>query len=120
MKEADWWNLVSVQDLFQNIDVRNLAGGSMGNPFQLRVKVQGTKLQYHRCRLWYQSNFADFGEYFRSTCLVVGNVFIEVAGFPLFLLQQPEVHLHPRAQAELSSLLATAASQGSRGPVVHR
>ena len=35
-----------------------------------------------------------------------------------FLLQQPEVHLHPRAQAELSSLLATLASEGNRAFVV--
>jgi predicted ATPase len=28
-----------------------------------------------------------------------------------FLLQQPEVHLHPRAQAELGSFLATLAKQ---------
>ena len=37
---------------------------------------------------------------------------------PFFLLQQPEVHLHPRAQAELSSLLVTLASQGNRSFVV--
>ena len=36
---------------------------------------------------------------------------------PFFLLQQPEVHLHPRAQAELSSLLA-ASSQFSLGFIV--
>ena len=30
----------------------------------------------------------------------------------LFLLQQPEVHLHPRAQAELGSLFCQAASRG--------
>ena len=30
----------------------------------------------------------------------------------LFLLQQPEVHLHPRAQAELGSLFCRAASEG--------
>ena len=36
---------------------------------------------------------------------------MEMTFFPL---QQPEVHLHPRAQAELSSLLATLASEGNR------
>ncbi|MCE2403067.1 AAA family ATPase [Candidatus Poribacteria bacterium] len=30
-----------------------------------------------------------------------------------FLLQQPEVHLHPKAQAEFSSLLAKMAKQGN-------
>ena len=37
---------------------------------------------------------------------------------PISLLQQPEVHLHPRAQAELSSLLATLASEGNRAFIV--
>ena len=38
---------------------------------------------------------------------------------PLFsLLQQPEIHLHPRVQAELSSLLATIASRGKRSFIV--
>ena len=36
--------------LFQNIDIKNL-GGAVGNPFQLRVKVRGPKLQYYGCRL---------------------------------------------------------------------
>ena len=35
-----------------------------------------------------------------------------------FLLQQPEVHLHPRAQAELSSLLAQLGSQGNRSFII--
>ena len=34
------------------------------------------------------------------------------------LLQQPEVHLHPRAQAELSSLLAKVASQGRQSFII--
>ena len=36
----------------------------------------------------------------------------------LLLLQQPEVHLHPRAQAALSSLLAQLASQRSQSFIV--
>ena len=34
------------------------------------------------------------------------------------LLQQPEVHLHPKAQAELSSLLAKLASQSTRSFII--
>ena len=34
------------------------------------------------------------------------------------LLQQPEVHLHPKAQAEFSSLLAKLASKGRRSFIV--
>ena len=41
-----------------------------------------------------------------------------VTEMPFFLLQQPEIHLHPKAQAELSSLLATLAGQGKRSFLV--
>ena len=34
------------------------------------------------------------------------------------LLQQPEVHLHPKAQAEFSSLLARLANKGDRSFIV--
>ena len=92
--------------LFQNIEVRNF-GGAMGNPFQLKVKVRGPN-----------SNIIDVG-YGVSQILPIlvrildtSVVGMPLMGMPLFLLQQPEVHLHPRAQAELSSLLATLASEG--------
>ena len=88
-------------DLFQNIDVKIL-GGSMGNPFQLRVKVRGPN-----------SNIVDVG-YGVSQILPI---LVHILDLPVsrryrsgeesivFLLQQPEVHLHPRAQAALSSSL---------------
>ena len=90
--------------MFQNIEVKNL-GGAIGNPFQLKVKVRGPN-----------SNIVDVG-YGVSQILPILVHSLDppiCQGGPFFLLQQPEVHLHPRAQAELSSLLATAASQ-SRG-----
>ena len=43
---------------------------------------------------------------------------LHIGPMPISLLQQPEVHLHPRAQAELSSLLATLASEGNRAFIV--
>ena len=97
--------------LFQDIEVKNL-GGSMGNPFQLKVKVRGPN-----------SNIIDVGYGVSQILPILVNIFDQPISrqriyrsgrIPFFLLQQPEVHLHPRAQAELSSLLATAASQ-SRG-----
>ena len=88
--------------MFQNIEIKNL-GGSMGNPFQLKVKVRGPN-----------SNIVDVG-YGVSQILpiLVNSLDPPISRGPLmekpfFLLQQPEVHLHPRAQAELSSLLATS------------
>ena len=98
--------------LFQNIEVKNL-GGSMGNPFQLKVKVRGPN-----------SNIIDVG-YGVSQILPILVRILDppISPRPLiapsfFLLQQPEVHLHPRAQAELSSLLATLASEGNRAFLV--
>lgn len=97
--------------MFQNIEIKNL-GGSMGNPFQLQVKVRGPN-----------SNIVDVG-YGVSQILpiLVNSLDPPIRRGPLmekpfFLLQQPEVHLHPRAQAELSSLLA-ASSQFSLGFIV--
>ena len=98
--------------LFQNIDVRTF-GGSMGNPFQLIVKV--------RCP---NSNIIDVGYGVSQILPILVNIFDQPVSrqriyrsgrIPFFLLQQPEVHLHPRAQAELSSLLVTAASQKRGG-----
>ncbi len=98
--------------LFQDIDVRIL-GGSMGNPFQLRVKVRGPN-----------SNIVDVGYGVSQILPILVRILYPpisprpVMSPPIFLLQQPEVHLHPRAQAELSSLLATLASEGNRAFIV--
>ncbi len=101
--------------LFQNIDVRNL-GGSMGNPFQLKFKVRGPN-----------SNIIDVGYGVSQILPILVNIFDHLVSrhriyrrrrIPFSLLQQPEVHLHPRAQAELSSLLATAASQGRQSFII--
>ena len=99
--------------LFQNIEVKNL-GRSMGNPFQLTVRVRGPN-----------SNLIDVG-YGVSQILPI---LVHILDSPssrhysgyggrnsLFLLQQPEVHLHPRAQAALSSLLTSVASRSRSGP----
>ena len=100
--------------LFQNIDVNNL-GGSMGNPFQLKVKVRGPN-----------SNIIDVGYGVSQILPILVHILDPPisrrddyrAGDTIFLLQRPEVHLHPRAQAELSSLLATLASEGNRAFIV--
>lgn len=90
--------------LFQNIDLKNL-GGAMGNPFQLRVKVRGPN-----------SNIMDVG-YGVSQILPILVDILDPPAFyhhkPTLLLQQPEIHLHPRAQAELSSLLIKSVSSRS-------
>ena len=95
--------------LFQDIDVKIL-GGSMGNPFQLRVKVRGPN-----------SNIVDVGYGVSQILPILVHVLnLDVAKHQMTysLLQQPEVHLHPMAQAAFSSLLATKASQGKRTFIV--
>ena len=94
--------------LFQNIQIKKL-GRSLGAPFQLKFKVRGPS-----------SNIIDVGYGVSQILPILVHVLnSDVSrhtqrGYgrnPYFLLQQPEVHLHPRAQAELSSLLAAVASK---------
>ena len=101
--------------LFQNIEIKTL-GRSLGAPFQLQFKVRGPKV-----------NIIDVG-YGVSQILpiLVQILSSDISGStrrtprfpPLSLLQQPEVHLHPKAQAEFSSLLAKLASKGRRSFIV--
>ena len=88
----------------------------MGNPFQLLVKVRGPN-----------ANIIDVGYGVSQILPILVNIFDQPISrqlvyrsgrTPFFLLQQPEVHLHPKAQAELSSLLVTAASQGRRSFII--
>lgn len=78
--------------LFTDIDVRRL-GRSTGDPFQLQIKVKGPKV-----------NMIDVGYGVNQLLPILVRIFNE-SERTTFLMQQPEVHLHPRGQAELSSLL---------------
>ena len=90
--------------LFDEVGVRRL-GHNDSDPFQIRVrKFGGTAKGAWR-------NLTDVG-YGVSQALPI---LVEVMnGDPsrVFLLQQPEVHLHPQAQAALGSLFVTAAAEG--------
>ena len=97
--------------LFADIKVRR-HGKQISDPFQLQVKVQSGS----------HANIMDVG-YGVSQSLPIlvsllsgeGNV---TSGrrygnsAKTFLLQQPEVHLHPRGQAELAELFARVAKKG--------
>ena len=116
--KKDEWEILKQQlvefgkssGLFQNIEIQNL-GGSLGAPFQLKIKVRGPN-----------SNIIDVG-YGVSQILPI---LVHILSPPplsqwqntYFLLQQPEVHLHPTAQAQLSSLLASSASHGDQSFIV--
>ncbi len=113
--EKDEWKVLKEQlvkfgkssGLFQNIEVKHF-GGSMSNPFQLKVEVRGSN-----------SNIIDVGYGVSQILPILVYIFDPLIPrqqrWPsFFLLQQPEIHLHPRAQAELSSLLAATVHQPSR------
>jgi hypothetical protein len=88
--------------LFSDLTVKRL-GSAENSPFQLAVKVGGPAV-----------NLVDVG-YGVSQVLPV---LVDALNLPrngTLLLQQPEVHLHPRAQAELATFLWTLAiTQGKQ------
>ena len=90
--------------LFSDVEVKKY--GSTGEPFQLQFQVKGI-----------QSNIIDTGYGISQILPLLVRLFtsdIQKKRYPIkkgtrFLLQQPEVHLHPKAQAELASLLIQSA-----------
>ena len=84
--------------LFADITIRGL-GKQINDPFQLRVKV----------RKGLQSNIIDVGYGVNQILPIL--VEIMHSKRTTFLLQQPEAHLHPRAQAEFSTFLAKSVSK---------
>jgi hypothetical protein len=84
--------------LFDDIDIR-LLGKQDGDPFQVMVRTKGPPF-----------NLVDVG-YGVSQVLPIIYQLEQTRTHDVFLLQQPEVHLHPRAQAELGSLMARLSKQ---------
>ena len=90
--------------LFDDVFVKRL-GRHEFEPFQLEVRKRG------KTRKGARRNLIDVG-YGVSQILPLLVELFRHDRASMFLLQQPEVHLHPSAQAELGSLLcATAGSQ---------
>ncbi|WP_191908148.1 AAA family ATPase [Hypericibacter terrae] len=79
--------------LFDDIDIRML-GKRDGDPFQIMVRTGGPPM-----------NIVDVG-YGVSQALPIIYQLEQIRQHDTFLLQQPEVHLHPKAQAELGTLIA--------------
>ena len=71
----------------------------MGDPFQLQIKVNGPR-----------ANVIDVGYGVNQLLPILVRLF-NADSEMAFLMQQPEVHLHPKGQAELSSLLAALVKQ---------
>ena len=90
--------------LFNEINIRSL-GERASDPFQLQVRTFEGK----RKGLWH--NFVDVG-YGISQVLPIVTELLRADAATLFLFQQPEVHLHPSAQAALGSLFCKVAARG--------
>ena len=99
-------------ELFDEIGVRSF-GKSDGDPFQIQVRKFGKR----RKGPW--RNLIDVGYGVSQALpliveLVKSNeaMLPELQKLPTLLLQQPEVHLHPQAQAALGTLFCQVASGG--------
>ncbi|MDE0297809.1 MAG: AAA family ATPase [Candidatus Poribacteria bacterium] len=97
--------------LFQNIEIVNMK--SRNTSFKLKIKARGPS-----------TKISDVG-YGVSQILPILVQILDlpsslgpITEMPFSLLQQPEIHLHPKAQAEISSLLATLAGQGKRSFII--
>lgn len=80
--------------LFDDIDIRLLGKRDGEDPFQVMVRTGGPPM-----------NLVDVG-YGVSQALPIIYQLEQTRLHDTFLLQQPEVHLHPRAQAALGTLVA--------------
>jgi predicted ATPase len=88
-------------NMFNDIVVKQLGKGS-GDPFQVQVKKDNQK-----------TNMLDVG-YGVSQVLPLIVDAERAVGNKLLLLQQPEVHLHPKAQAALGSMIKDWVGKGKK------
>ena len=91
--------------LFDDFSVKQLTGVE-GGPFQLQVRKFGK-----RGRKGPKRNLMDVG-FGVSQVLPALAALFRADGPPMFLLQQPELHLHPSAQAALGSMFCRTAEAG--------
>lgn len=113
-RNSDEWQILKGQlekfgkssGLFDEIGI-NAFGKVEGTPFQLQLRKFADKGR----RKGPARNLIDVG-YGVSQALPLLTALLRAEGPELFLLQQPEVHLHPKAQAALGSLFCDLAAQG--------
>ena len=89
--------------LFDEISIKRL-GQRDSEPFQIQIRKSGANLKGPL------RNLIDVG-YGVSQALLVITELLRPDASPLYLWQQPEVHLHPSAQAALGSLFCQIASK---------
>ena len=108
-RDSDEWgalknrleNFGKASGLFDEISIGSL-GESAGDPFQVRIRKFGKELK------GLERNLIDVG-YGVSQALPLLTELLRADAPPVFLIQQPEVHLHPMAQAALGSLFCSVA-----------
>lgn len=112
-KESDWKRLKSLlekfgkdADLFDEIVIRQFDRGGI-DPFQIQIRKGGRSIQAP------PRNLIDVG-YGVSQVLPVITELHRKDSARQYLLQQPEVHLHPRAQAALGGLFCKVAARGQQ------
>ena len=111
-RAADEWELLKgglehfgrSSGLFDEISVRSF-GKSDGDPFQIQIRKFGKR----RKGPW--RNLTDVG-YGVSQALPMLVEMLRPDAAGMFLMQQPEVHLHPQAQAALATLFCEVAAGG--------
>ncbi len=93
--------------LFDEIAVRHL-GAAGSDPFQIQVRRWSKRLKGPF------RNLIDVGYGVSQVLPVVTELMASSAPTDLYLLQQPEVHLHPSAQAALGTLMCSVAADGAQ------
>lgn len=111
-KGRDWERLKRHLDefgrkagLFDELSIRQLGRAGGGDPFQIEVRKGDGR------RKGAKRNLTDVG-YGVSQVLPVITELLRDNAARQFLLQQPEVHLHPSAQAALGTLFCEVAAGG--------
>ena len=90
--------------LFDEIVINKL-GKNGGDPFQIQIRKAGRNVNGPK------RNLIDWGYGVSQVLPLITELFRDDAA-PISLLQQPEVHLHPRAQAALGTLFCGIAETG--------
>lgn len=110
--KSEWRRLKEVLDrfgkasgLFEGLEIK-LLGKHESDPFQIRIRFAGPPM-----------NLMDVGYGISQVLPILVDAIMAPAG-QIYLLQQPEVHLHPHGQAELGSFLAELVSNQQKRFIV--
>ena len=90
--------------LFDELDIKSPLGSSANEPFQIQIRKLGSRLKGPL------RNLTDVGYGVSQALPLITELLRPDDAPPLFLFQQPEVHLHPRAQAALGTLFCATLS----------